>query len=127
MRPDHPTPTHTSPPPHLCRDPVPQGFPQEFPPAVPPGFPQHCLQGFPGGPLHGDLLRRDTTPASGFDLSLFSPWVGLLRWRAHKNTTTTISRDTTASVATRPASSGRERGPHPEQEPGGWGPKQEDG
>lgn len=122
MRPDHPPPTHIS---TSLGTPCLRGFLRSSPQAMPPGFPQLCLQGFPGGPLHGDLLPRDTTPfkPSPF-LSL--PWVGLLRGRAHTNTTATISRDTTASVATSPARSGSERGPHPEQEAGWWGPKQED-
>lgn len=116
MKPDHPLPTPHI---HLPGDPLLQGFPQGFPQTPPPGFPQHLLQGFPGPPPW-DPLSRDTTPLQAPPL----PWLSLRpgRGRAHTNTTPTIISDITASAATRPASSRGERGPHPEQKPGGWGP-----
>lgn len=114
MRPDHPPPTHISTP---LGTPSLRGFLRSSPKHRPQGFPgtsRACPKwgGAPWGPPPwGHLVPL------GPALPLFSPWVGLLRRRAHTNTTTTMSSDTTASVATRPARRGRERGPHPEQEP----------
>lgn len=123
MRPDHLPPTHIS---TFLGTPCLRGFLRSSPLHRPQGFPSISSRASLGDPSLGTPSLGTPLPP-GPTLSLPSPRMGLRRGQAHTNTTATMSSDTTASAAKRPASTGRERGPHPEQEPGGWGPRQEGG